>query len=31
MSDDLNEFEKDIENEYDEFEDVDDFEDTCQI
>ncbi len=31
MSDDLNEFEKDIENEYDEFDDVDDFEDTYQI
>ena len=31
MSDDLNEFEQDIENEYDEFDDVDDFEDTFQI
>jgi hypothetical protein len=31
MSDDLNEFEQDIENEYDEFDDVDDFEDTYQI
>lgn len=31
MSDDLNEFEKDLENEYDEFDDVDDFEDTYQI
>lgn len=31
MSDDLNEFEKDIENEYDEFDDVDDIEDTYQI
>jgi len=31
MSNDLNEFEKDIENEYDEFDDVDDFEDTYQI
>jgi len=31
MSNDLNEFEQDIENEYDEFDDVDDFEDTYQI
>ena len=31
MSGDLNEFEKDIENEYDEFDDVDDIEDTYQI